>query len=92
VVSIGGPLVSFGGSGNVLNVTNSFVPTALIGGIPVYGAPLSFNISGAAPLAGLGSAGTITINGVPLTPTTPLSSLKGSLITVQGSGAVKIGP
>ena len=91
VVSIGGPLVSFGGGGNVLNVTNSFAPTALIGGIPVSGAPSSFNIGGAA-LAGLGSAGTITINGVPLTPTTPLSSLKGSLITVQGSGTVKIGP
>ena len=91
VVSIGGSLVSFGGSGNVLNVTNSFVPTALIGGIPVYGAPSSFNIGGAA-LSGLGSAGTITINGVPLTPTTPLSSLKGSLVTVQGSGTVKIGP
>lgn len=92
VVSIGGPLVSFSGRGNVLNVTNSFVPTALIGGIPVYGAPSSFNISGGAALAGLGSAGTITINGVPLTPTTPLSSLRGSLITVQGSGAVKVGP
>ena len=91
VVGIGGSLVSFGGSGNVLNVTNSFVPTALIGGIPVYGAPSSFNISGAA-LSGLGSAGSITINGVPLTPATPLSSLKGSLITVQGSGSVKIGP
>ena len=37
-------------------------------------------------------SGTITINGVPLTSTTPLSSLKGSLIAVQGSGAVKIGP
>lgn len=92
IVSIGGPLVSFSGTGNVLNVTNSFVPTALILGIPVYGAPANFNITGAAPLAGLGSAGTITINGVPLTPTTPLSSLRGSLVTVQGPGAVKIGP
>ena len=66
--------------------------TALIAGIPVYGVPANFNITGAAPLAGLGSAGTITINGVPLTPTTPLSSLRGSLVTVQGPGAVKIGP
>lgn len=92
IVSIGGPLVSFGGSGNALNVTNSFVPTALISGIPVHGAASSFSISGAMPLAGLGSAGTITINGVPLTPTTPLSSLQGSLIAVQGSGTVKVGP
>lgn len=92
LVSIGGPLVSFSGTGNALNVTNSFAPTALIAGIPVYGAPSSFTVNGATPLAGLGTAGTITINGVPLTPTTPLSSLKGSLIAVQGSGAVKIGP
>jgi hypothetical protein len=91
VVTIGGSLVTFGGSGNVLNVTNSFVPTALVGGIPVYGLPSSISITGT-PLAGLGSSGTITVNGVPLTPTTPLSSLKGSLITVQGSGTVKIGP
>jgi hypothetical protein len=67
------------------------VPTALVGGIPVYGLPSSISITGT-PLAGLGSSGTITVNGVPLTPTTPLSSLKGSLITVQGSGTVKIGP
>jgi hypothetical protein len=92
VVGIGGSLVSFAGSGNILNVTNSFVPTALIGGIPVYGLPSSVSIGGTAPLAGLGTAGTITINGVPLTPTTPLSSLKGSLITVQGSGTVRLGP
>jgi hypothetical protein len=92
LVTIGGPLVSFSGTGNALNVTNSLAPTALIGGIPVYGAPSSFTLTGATPLAGLGTAGTITINGVPLTPTTPLSSLKGSLIAVQGSGTVKIGP
>jgi len=92
VVTIGGSLVSFAGSGNTLSVNNSFVPTALIGGIPVYGPVSSFSISGNQALAGLGSAGTITVNGVPLTPTTPLSSLKGSLITVQGGGSVKIGP
>jgi FecR protein len=89
-VNIGGPLVTFSGRGNTLNVTNSYVPTALISGIPVYGPLSSFNIAGT-PLAGLGTAGTITINGVSLTPTTPLSTLKGSLITVQGSGTVKIG-
>ena len=90
-VNIGGSLVSFGGRGNILNVTNSFVPTAIISGIPVHGPVSSFTISGA-PLAGLGTAGAITINGVPLTSTTPLSNLQGSLITVQGSGTVKIGP
>jgi hypothetical protein len=91
VVNIGGSLVSFRGSGNALNVTNSFLPTALVAGVPVYGPASSVSISGS-PLAGLGSAGAITINGVALTPTTPLSSLKGSLIAVQGSGTVKIGP
>jgi hypothetical protein len=92
LVSIGGPLVSFSGHGNALNVTNSFTPTALINGIPVHGPASSFSITSGAPLVGLGTSGTITINGVPLTSTTPLSSLKGSLIAVQGSGAVKIGP
>lgn len=91
IVNIGGPLVSFSGAGNVLNVTNSFVPTALISGVPVYSPPGSV-IIGATPLVGLGTAGTININGVPLTPTTPLSSLKGSLITVQDSAKIKIGP
>jgi hypothetical protein len=91
-VSIGGPLVSFSGHGNALNVTNSFTPTALINGVPVHGPASSFSITSGAPLVGLGTSGTITINGVPLTSTTPLSSLKGSLIAVQGSGAVKIGP
>jgi len=54
-------------------------------GVPFYGRML------ASPLAGLGSAGTININGVALTPTTPLSSLSGSLIAVQNGGSVKIG-
>jgi hypothetical protein len=89
-VSIGKSLVSFSGTGNLLNVTNSFAPTALIGGVPVYGPADSFRISGNA-LAGLGTAGTIKINGVALTPTTPLSSLSGSLVAVQGNGTVRIG-
>jgi len=91
VANIGKSLVSFNGIGNTLNVTNNFAPTALIGGIPVYGPADSFKISGNA-LAGLGSAGTIKINGVALTPTTPLANLKGSLVAVQGNGAVKVGP
>lgn len=90
VANIGKSLVSFSGSGNLLNVTNNLVPTALIGGVPVYGPADSFKISGNA-LAGLGAAGAIKINGVALTPTTPLASIKGSLVAVQGNGAVKVG-
>jgi hypothetical protein len=91
VANIGKSLVSFNGIGNVLNVTNNLVPTALIGGVPAYGPADSFRISGNA-LAGLGAAGTIKINGVALTPTTPLANIKGSLVAVQGNGAVKVGP
>jgi hypothetical protein len=87
--SIGRSLVSFAGTGNVLNVNNSIAPTAIINGIPVAGAVDSFRI-GANAIGGTGS-GTIKINGVQLTPTTPLSSLTGSLIAVQGSGSVNVG-
>ena len=86
---IGRSLVSFSGSGNVVNVTNSIAPTAIVNGIPVSGPVDSFRI-GANAIAGAG-AGTIRINGVALTPTTPLSSLTGSLVAVQGGGAVKVG-
>ena len=89
-VSIGGSLVRFSGSGNLLNVTNRFAPTAMLGGVPVFGPTDSLRISGAA-LAGLGSAGAIRINGVALTPTTPLSSLTGSLVAVQGGSTLKVG-
>ena len=87
--SIGRSLVSFSGFNNVLNVSNSIAPTAIINGIPVAGPTDSFRI-GANAIAGAGS-GTIRINGVPLTPNTPLSSLTGSLVAVQGSGAVRVG-
>jgi hypothetical protein len=87
--SIGRSLISFSGSNNVLNVSNSIRPTAVINGIPVSGPTDSFRI-GANAIAGAGS-GTIRINGVQLTPNTPLSSLTGSLVAVQGSGAVKVG-
>jgi hypothetical protein len=73
----------------VLNVTNSIAPTAIVNGIPVSGPVDSFRI-GANAIAGA-SSGTIRINGVALTPTTALSSLTGSLVAVQGSGAVKVG-
>jgi len=89
--TIGKSLVSFSGSSNALNVTNNLAPTALIGGVPVYGPADSFRISGNA-LAGLGAAGTIRINGVTLTPTTPLSVINGSLVAVQGGGTVRVGP
>ena len=86
--SIGKSLVSFSGGGNMLNVTNSIMPTAIINGIPVAGLG-SFNI-GANAIGGTGT-GTIRINGVTLTPNTPLGSLTGSLVAVQGGGTVKVG-
>jgi len=91
VATIGGSLVSFTGSGNVLNVTNTLAPTALIGGVPVSGPADSIRIAGNA-LAGLGTSGTVKINGVTLTPTTSLSDLKGSLVAVQGAGTITVGP
>jgi hypothetical protein len=87
--SVGRALVSFSGSGNVLNVNNSIAPTAIINGIPVAGPVDSFRI-GANAISGAG-AGTIRINGVALTPTTPLSSLTGSLVAVQAGSTVKVG-
>jgi hypothetical protein len=87
--SIGRSLVSFSGSGNVLDVTNSFKPTAIVNGIPVSGPTDSFRI-GANAIAGA-AAGTIRINGVLLTPTTPLANLTGSLVAVQSGGIVKVG-
>jgi len=87
--SIGRSLVSFSGSGNVVNVTNSIAPTAIINGIPVSGPTESFRI-GASAIGGTGT-GTIRINGVALTPSTPLSSLTGSLVAIQGAGTVKVG-
>ena len=57
---------------------------------PVAGPVDSFRI-GANALAGGTGSGTIRINGVPLTSSTPLTSLTGSLIAVQSGGVVKIG-
>jgi hypothetical protein len=87
--SIGRSLVSFSGTGNVLNVANSIVPTGIVNGIPVSGPTDSFRIG--ANAVGGATAGTIRINGVLLTPTTPLSSLTGSLVAVQSGGTVKVG-
>jgi hypothetical protein len=90
VVNIGGKFISFSGTGNTINITNSIVPTAIINGIPVAGAVDALRI-GPNAIAGLGTSGTIKINGVTLTPTTPLSSLTGSLVAVQAGSVVKIG-
>jgi hypothetical protein len=87
--TIGRSLVSFSGSGNVLNISNSIVPTAIVNGIPVSGPTDSFRI-GANAIAGAAS-GTIRINGVLLTPNTPLGSLTGSLVAVQSGGRVNVG-
>jgi len=88
--TIGRSIFSFTGIGNVVNVTNSIAPTAVINGIPVAGPLDSFRIGANALASGTGS-GTIRINGVLLTPATPLASLTGSLIAVQTGGTVKIG-
>jgi hypothetical protein len=90
IVTIGDSLVRFTGAGNLVSVTNSLAPTALIGGIPVYAPRGGLSVTGSNALAGLGTSGTIRINGVALTPTTPLSSLNGSLVAIQG-GTVRIG-
>ncbi len=87
--SIGSSLLNFTGSGNLVSVSNNILPTAIINGIPVSGPADSFRITSG--LASGTGTGTIKINGVPLTPTTPLTSLTGSLVAVQSGGKVKIG-
>ncbi len=89
--SISGSLVSFTGTGNVVSVSNNLLPTAIISGIPVAGPVDSLRIAGINALSSGTGQGTITVNGVMLTPTTPLSSLSGSLVTVQSGSTVKIG-
>ncbi len=89
--SIGGSLVNFTGAGNIVNVSNTLVPTAIIAGIPVSGPVGAFNIGGLSALTSGTGSGTILVNGVALTPATPLSSLTGSLVAVQTGGTVKVG-
>ena len=92
-VTIGRSLVSFTGVGNMLNVTNSIAPSAIINGIPVAvtgGASVDSFRVGASAIGGTGT-GTIRINGVTLTPNTPLASLTGSLVAIQGAGTVNVG-
>jgi len=91
IVNVGGALIRFTGTDNFVGITNSFAPTALIGGVPVYAPGGGFSVTTSNALAGLGTSGAIKINGVTLTPTTSLSRLTGSLVVVQG-GSVKVGP
>ena len=91
IVNVGGALIRFTGTDNFVSITNSFAPTALIGGVPVYAPGGGFSVTTSNALAGLGTSGAIKINGVTLTPTTSLSRLTGSLVVVQG-GSVKVGP
>lgn len=90
IADIRGALVRLDGSGNVIAVTNNVPPRAIINGVPVGGQVGNVRITGDA-LAGLGTAGTITVNGVELTGSTPLSSLSGSLVVVRRGGSVRIG-
>jgi hypothetical protein len=89
-----GSLVNFTGTGNVINVTNSLAPTQFTNGIPIFvaaGATANISITGT-PIVGLGSAGTININGTALAPRAT-GGVTGSLIGIQGTGGtVKIGP
>lgn len=93
---IAGSLVSFTGAGNVINVTNTLAPTGFMGGVPVFsslGGTTGFSLSSGTPLNGLNTAGTIKINGAALpTGATATSGITGSLIAIQGSGAVQLGP
>jgi hypothetical protein len=95
--SIAGALVSFVGTGNTVNVTNNLAPTGFVNGVPVFsslGGAAGFAFTSATSLPGLNLLGnTITINNQVLpTGATPSSGITGSLIAIQGSGTVKIGP
>jgi hypothetical protein len=95
--SIAGGLVSFGGIGNSINVTNGLVPTGFINGVPVFsslGGTTGFSFTNSTPLVGLNTAGTIKVNGTLLpNNATAGSGITGSLIAIQGTGGqVKIGP
>jgi hypothetical protein len=84
-----GPLVRFLGTGNVINVTNSTAPNLFLQGIPIFNSGGTITVTNPTPFVGLGTAGTININGVPLPA--GATSATGSLIVVN-NGTVKIGP
>jgi hypothetical protein len=105
IVQISGALVSFSGNGpgaNIINVTNTFAPTAFVNGVPVFNTGsggTNLQITGN-PLVNLGTQGTIVINGVPLAPGAT-GGVTGSLVVIRGNalnqccqtgGFVKIGP
>jgi hypothetical protein len=102
IVQIGGALVSFSGNGpgaNIINVKNTFAPTAFVNGVPVFntlGSGTNLQITGN-PLVNLGTQGTIVINGTPLAPGAT-GGVTGSLVVIRSDafgglgGFVKIGP
>jgi hypothetical protein len=72
-------LVSFTGTLNTINVTNSFVPTITVSGIPIFVAPGAIFNHSISPMPFVGLTGN-TIN------------VTGSLVAVQGTGgSLKIG-
>jgi len=91
-----GTFINFTGTGNVINVTNSLMPTRFVSGIPIFVAPTAtananISISGT-PIVALRTAGTININGTALAPGAT-GGVTGSLIGIQGTGGtVRIGP
>jgi hypothetical protein len=73
------------------------VPTGFISGVPVFsslGGTTGFSLTSSAPLVGLNTLGTITINGALLpNNATATSGITGSLIAIQGTGGqVRVGP
>jgi hypothetical protein len=101
IAQISGALVSFSGNGpgaNIINVKNTFAPTAFVNGVPVFntlGSGTNLQITGN-PLVNLGTQGTIVINGVSLVPGAT-GGVTGSLVVIRNGdvgtgGVVKIGP
>ncbi|MBI2215894.1 MAG: FecR domain-containing protein [Candidatus Rokubacteria bacterium] len=95
IVSVGGSLVGFSGSNNTVNLTNTLVPTGIVGGLPVFsslGGTAGF--SGTTAVSGL-NGNTIRINGAELPPggAPSIAGISGSVAAIQsGGGSVKIGP
>jgi hypothetical protein len=79
IANFGTSLVSFTGTLNTINVTNSFVPTITVSGIPIFVAPGAIFNHSITPTPFVGLQGN-TIN------------VTGSLVAVQGTGgSLKIG-
>jgi hypothetical protein len=91
---ITGALVNFTGAGNVINLNNGLAVTGTIGGIPVFsslGGTTGFTVTSATPIVGLGTAGTINVNGVACGAS--CAGAARPLLAIQGTGGtVRIGP